>query len=741
MLVYATDHEPLRRRARRAAAARRRAAPTTEARGVLRGRRRADPRRAVRRRELRREGRLGAQPDGVRRRPRGVGRCAAARPLPPRPGADRRRASTPLRRARPGDRGRASAPSSRSRPPPRAPSSRSWPGGGEPPDLARGAERHHGPRPRAPRRRRGGGQPAMRRSPRRCEAAAAGRGAHAPARSRTSATTRPTRIVVLDVDDEPPGEPPAGGLERARRHPPAVPKVASHVTDWIVLPCTIAHLRTKLHAAVLRRACRWTAAPVPAGRGAPPRRAARARHPRHAPRGPVRPVHRAGAPGHRHPDRPRHARRRRPAVVQVARSGSTSARAPATSRCAPTPSSATTCSSVPDTLEDDRFADNPAVTGPARIRFYAGVPLVLADGSRVGTLCVGDHRPRLLDEHQLDELRRLAALVGRRSSSRPIALNVRCAAMEDRSPHEVLELVGAEEVEFVDLRFCDLPGVMQHVSIPANVLDEGQFEDGHAFDGSSVRGFQQIQESDMVLIAGSEHRVPRPVPPPEDAGDALLRGRPRHRRALLAATRATSPRRRRSTSSPPASPTPRTSGPSPSSSSSTTCASRRRRTARCTGSTPSRGSGTPAPTRARTSATSRAPRRATSRRRRWTTTWTCARTWPPALAPGGHRHRAAPPRGGVRRPGRDRHPLRHAAGDGRQADDVQVRPQERGVAGRQEPHVHAEADLRGQRLGHAHAPVALEGRRAALLRRGRLRGAVATWRAGTSAACCTTPTR
>ncbi len=66
---------------------------------------------------------------------------------------------------------------------------------------------------------------------------------------------------------------------------------------------------------------------------------------------------------------------------------------------------------MPDTLEDDRFADNPAVTGPARIRFYAGVPLVLADGSRVGTLCVGDHRPRLLDEHQLHELRRLAALV------------------------------------------------------------------------------------------------------------------------------------------------------------------------------------------------------------------------------------------------------------------------------------------------------------------------------------------
>ena len=73
--------------------------------------------------------------------------------------------------------------------------------------------------------------------------------------------------------------------------------------------------------------------------------------------------------------------------------------------------------------------------------------------------------------------------------------------MEERTPSEVLAMVDDEGVEFVDLRFCDLPGVMQHVSIPATVLDEGQFEEGHAFDGSSVRGFQQIQESDMVLVA------------------------------------------------------------------------------------------------------------------------------------------------------------------------------------------------------------------------------------------------
>ena len=120
---------------------------------------------------------------------------------------------------------------------------------------------------------------------------------------------------------------------------------------------------------------------------------------------------------------------------------------------------------------------------------------------------------------------------------------------------------------------------MQHVSIPADELDEGQFEDGHAFDGSSVRGFQEIQESDMILVPDPNTAYLDPFRHAQDARHPLLRGRPGHRRALLAATRATSPRRPRSTSSPPASPTPPTSGPSRSSSSSTTCASRRRRTA------------------------------------------------------------------------------------------------------------------------------------------------------------------
>ena len=87
----------------------------------------------------------------------------------------------------------------------------------------------------------------------------------------------------------------------------------------------------------------------------------------------------------------------------------------------------------------------------------------------------------------------------------------------------------------------------------------------------------------------------------------------------------------------------------------------------------------------------------------------------------GPHDRGAPPRGRHRRPGRDRHALRHAAHDRRQRHEVQVRRQEHRVPGRQDRHVHAEAAVHGQRLGHAHPPVPVGRRRQPLLGRGRLR--------------------
>ena len=66
---------------------------------------------------------------------------------------------------------------------------------------------------------------------------------------------------------------------------------------------------------------------------------------------------------------------------------------------------------------------------------------------------------------------------------------------------ELLAFVEREGVEFIDVRFCDLPGVMQHFTVPVSAFDDDAVTNGLMFDGSSIRGFQAIHESDMKLMA------------------------------------------------------------------------------------------------------------------------------------------------------------------------------------------------------------------------------------------------
>ena len=207
-------------------------------------------------------------------------------------------------------------------------------------------------------------------------------------------------VMVLDVDDEP-LERPTGAANVIGATRGAIPHAAANVTDWLVLPCSIAHVRTKLHAAVLRRACRWLAAPEP----------------------PDEERRLASLYSLRILDTPTEARF--DGLVEQARATTETPialitlvdaarqwfKAHAGFDISESPRDQSFCAhaivggdilQVPDALEDDRFADNPAVTGPARVRFYAGIPLALDDGSRVGTLCVADHRPRLLTDHQVE---------------------------------------------------------------------------------------------------------------------------------------------------------------------------------------------------------------------------------------------------------------------------------------------------------------------------------------------------
>ena len=102
-----------------------------------------------------------------------------------------------------------------------------------------------------------------------------------------------------------------------------------------------------------------------------------------------------------------------------------------------------------------------------------------------------------------------------RLKSRPIVLRNRmgvtfmflnCGTVDD-----VLKSIKDKDVRMVDLRFTDLPGTWQHFSVPPGAVDATMLSEGIGFDGSSIRGFQEIQESDMLVVPDPATAIPRPV--------------------------------------------------------------------------------------------------------------------------------------------------------------------------------------------------------------------------------------
>jgi glutamine synthetase len=74
------------------------------------------------------------------------------------------------------------------------------------------------------------------------------------------------------------------------------------------------------------------------------------------------------------------------------------------------------------------------------------------------------------------------------------------AKIDASTGRDITGMISKEGIEIVDFRFIDVPGLMQHFSMSADQMNEGMFEEGIGFDGSSIRGFQEIQESDMILV-------------------------------------------------------------------------------------------------------------------------------------------------------------------------------------------------------------------------------------------------
>ena len=102
------------------------------------------------------------------------------------------------------------------------------------------------------------------------------------------------------------------------------------------------------------------------------------------------------------------------------------------------------------------------------------------------------------------------------------------------TPQAVLAMCRERDIKAVDMRFMDFPGIWQHFTIPVGKLEEEVFEEGLGFDGSSIRGWQAINESDMLLLAAGRHGVRRSVHRDPHALHDLQRAGSDHARRLHA---------------------------------------------------------------------------------------------------------------------------------------------------------------------------------------------------------------
>jgi signal transduction histidine kinase len=167
---------------------------------------------------------------------------------------------------------------------------------------------------------------------------------------------------------------------------------------------------------------------------------------------------------------------------------------------------------VPDSRLDERFADNPLVTGFPNIVFYAGVPLVTPEGYSIGTLCIVDQQPKTLEQHQIDALKLLGEQIIR-------LFELRKANIELQKAKKILEQRNNDLQKFASVVSHDIKSPLSTISSSIELLklNYGDCigEKGtriiHYIDGSAAKlralvdGILAYYRSDQLLLNPTEN--------------------------------------------------------------------------------------------------------------------------------------------------------------------------------------------------------------------------------------------